>query len=80
MVHFDVSDMVYLYLPKEHLKYSSQAKVQPLQYGPFKIVKHVLENAYLLDLPLCLFLHPIFNVKFLHLYYLPHLFDDLCLL
>ena len=46
-------------------------KAHPIRYGPYTIKKQVGENAFELDLPQFLGIHPIFNVELLRPYFPP---------
>ena len=52
--------------------------MKPLRYGPYSILKQMGENAFQLDIPACLGLHPVFNVDLLRPYHAPLLeYNDL---
>jgi hypothetical protein len=72
---FQVGDKVWLHLQKERLTWPLQ-KLFPLCYGTYTITKVVGENAFELNLPPFLGLHPMFNVDLLRPYF-PPLFDTL---
>ena len=46
-------------------------KLHPLHYGPYKIIKKVGENAFELNFPPFLGVHPVFNVELLKPYFPP---------
>ena len=47
---------------------SCPGKLRPLYVGPFKVVQAVGRNAFKLDLPVALRVHPVFNVSLLRRY------------
>jgi hypothetical protein len=47
---FEFGDEVWIYISKERLKGEGK-KLKPIQYGPFKIIDKVGNNAFRLDLP-----------------------------
>jgi len=55
---------------KEHLKIPQQI-LCPLRYGPYTITKVVGDNAFELNNPPFLGLHPFFNVDLLQPYFPP---------
>ena len=72
---FQVRDRVWLYLPKERFK-EKERKIKPLRYGPYLIIEQLGANAFLLDLPPYMGLHPVFNVDKLKLFE-PPLLDEI---
>jgi hypothetical protein len=70
--NFQVGDKVWLHL-QERLA-GPYRKIRPLRYGPYTITKVVGDNAFELDNPPFLGLHPVFNVDHLQPY-LPPLLD-----
>jgi hypothetical protein len=67
---FQVGDKFWLHLPKECLTGPHQ-KLLPLHYGPCTITKVVADNAFELNIPPFLGLHPVFIVDILRLYFPP---------
>ena len=59
------------HLRKERLPVGTYHKLQPRKFGPFRIIKKIQDNAYVLDLPPHLQISPTFNVSNLHVYYPP---------
>ena len=72
---FQVGDRVWLYLPKERFK-EKERKIKPLRYGPYFITEQLGANAFRLDLPPYMGLHPVFNVDKLKLFE-PSLVDEI---
>jgi hypothetical protein len=67
---FQVGDKVWLHLQKERLTGPHQ-KLFPLRYGSYTITKAMGDNAFELNIPPFLGLHPMFNVDLLHPYFPP---------
>jgi hypothetical protein len=67
---FQVGDKVWLHLWKKRL-IEPHRKLCPLRYGPYTITKVVGSNAFDLNTPPFLHLHPVFNVDLLRPYFLP---------
>jgi len=67
---FQVGDKVWLNLQKECLARAYQ-KLIPLRYGPYTITKAMGDNAFELNIPPFLGLHPMFNVDRLWPYFPP---------
>ena len=65
-----MSDKVWLHLEKERLT-GPHRKLRPLRYGPYTITKAVGDNAFELNIPPFLGLHPVFNVDLLRPYFPP---------
>jgi hypothetical protein len=70
--NFQVGDKVWLHLQKERLT-RPHHKICPLRYEPYTITKVVGDNAFELNIPLFLGLHPMFNVDCLRPYFPPPL-------
>ena len=68
--NFQVSDKVWLHLQKERLR-GPHHKLRPLRYGLYTITKVVGNNAFELNIPPFLGMHPIFNVDRLRPYFPP---------
>jgi hypothetical protein len=67
---FQVGDKVWLHLQKERLT-GPHRKLRPLRYGSYTITKAVGDNAFELNTPPFLGLHPMFNVDLLRPYFPP---------
>jgi hypothetical protein len=67
-----VGDKVWLHLQKEHL-IGPHWKLHPLFYGTYTLTKFVGNNAFELNTPPFLGLHPVFNVDLLRPYFPPFL-------
>jgi hypothetical protein len=67
---FQVGNKVWLHLQKERL-IGPHRKLRPLRYGPYTITKVVGSNAFELNTPPFLRLHPVFNVDLLRPYFPP---------
>ena len=67
-VLFKEGDMVWLHLRKERFPTERQSKLSPRGDGPFKVLKKVGDNAYVLELPDEYGVSPVFNVSDLTLY------------
>jgi hypothetical protein len=71
---FQVGDEFWIYISKERLKGEGK-KLKPIQYGPFKIIDKIGNNAFCLDLPPYMQMYAVVNVENLKLYE-PPLIDD----
>ena len=63
---FQFGDEVSLYVSKERLKGKGK-KLKPIQYGPFKIIDKIGNNAFRLDLPPYMQMYAVVNVENLKL-------------
>ena len=61
---FDIGDLVWLHLRKEHFPQERKSKLQPRADGPFKVLARYNANAYKIDLPRDKYdVSDIFNIK-----------------
>ncbi|RVX03925.1 Transposon Ty3-I Gag-Pol polyprotein [Vitis vinifera] len=71
-IQFQEGDLVMVRLRPERFHPSTYQKLQAKKAGPFRVLKRLGENAYLLELPSNLHFSPIFNVEDLHIYHGHH--------
>ena len=67
---FQIGDQVWLHLKKERFT-DPYINMKTLRYGSYSILKQIGENAFQLDIPAFLSLHPVFNVDLLRPYHAP---------
>jgi hypothetical protein len=66
---FDVGDLVWLHLRKDHFPYLHKSKLMPCVDGPFKVLEKINDNAYKLELPADFgMVSPTFNIAYLKPY------------
>ena len=71
---FQEGDEVWLHVSKDRLQGEGK-NLQPIHYGPFKIIKEFCNNEFQLDLPSYMQMYSVVNVENLRLYE-PPLIDD----
>ncbi|KAK1695116.1 hypothetical protein QYE76_011813 [Lolium multiflorum] len=48
---FEEGDLVWIHLRKETFRHERNSKLKPRGDGPFKVLKHINNNAYIIDIP-----------------------------
>ena len=66
---FQPGDLVWLHLRKDRFPEQRKSKLSPRGDGPFKVLKKVGDNAYVLELPAEYGVSPVFNVSDLSPFY-----------
>ena len=72
-MNFNEGDGVLVYLRKERFPIGDYDKLCKRKFGPFKILRKLGVNAYLIDLPPKVSTSPIFNINELYEYHEVHL-------
>ncbi|KAI5311988.1 hypothetical protein L3X38_041161 [Prunus dulcis] len=72
--NFKEGDLVWLHLGKERLNGEGK-KLKPIRYGPFKIIKHIGDNVFQLELPPYMHRYSVINAQNLK-FFEPSLLDN----
>lgn len=72
---FDVGDLVMVHLQKSHFPKGTYNKLQDKKIGPFEILKKYGDNAFQINLPKNLRIHPIFKISNIFEYKAPDTFQ-----
>jgi hypothetical protein len=48
---FEEGDLVWIHLSKDHFPHERNSKLKPRSDGPYKVLKRINDNAYVIDIP-----------------------------
>ncbi|PON38733.1 hypothetical protein PanWU01x14_310570 [Parasponia andersonii] len=68
---YQEGDLVMIHLRKQRFLAGIYNKLQAKNFGPFRIIKKINDNAYMLELPPELQILPTFNFSDIYYYFLP---------
>ncbi|KAK8951621.1 hypothetical protein KSP39_PZI004098 [Platanthera zijinensis] len=74
--NFLVGEQVMVRVRAERLPHGSAKKLSARRMGPYSVLKRIGSNAYELDIPTSMGIHPVFNVEDLTSYFAPHEYLD----
>ncbi|KAK8916151.1 hypothetical protein KSP39_PZI023352 [Platanthera zijinensis] len=73
---FNIGEQVMVRVRPERLPSGPAKKLSARRMGPFSVISRIGTNAYRLDIPASMGIHPVFNIEDLTPYYEPHDYGD----